>query len=276
MTRKHTAGKIALILLLLAAALAFLYPFFLILLNSLKTNQEINRSVLTMPTELRFDNYTGAWQKMNYPRVLCNSLVITVSGVLGIVFLSSMCAYQLARKTILAGKIILSVFLGAMVVPFQVLIVPIMIVSNNLHLANTLHGLILMYLGLMLPMAVFLYHGFIKSVPRELEEAAQVDGCGEFKAFFLVVFPLLKPITSAVMLFNFLGIFNDFMLPLLMISEKQQQTIPLAISTFFMAFSNQWNLVMAGFVLSVVPIIAFFLALQRNFISGLTAGAVKG
>jgi raffinose/stachyose/melibiose transport system permease protein len=154
--------------------------------------------------------------------------------------------------------------------------VPSVIVAKSLHIVNTTYGLVIMYWGFMLPMAIFLYQGFIKSVPRELEEAAMIDGCGQIYAFFKIVFPMLMPITSTIAIINVLGVFNDFLLPLIMLSSDDVKTIPLSLSIFFSNYTAEWNLIMAALALSIIPGLVFFLLMQKKIIGGLAEGAIKG
>lgn len=274
--KKRLAGRWVLTLVLVLAALLFVFPLILIFLNCLKSQQQITASLLSFPTELHFENFPKAMEKMNYMTAFCNSVIVTVCGVAGLVLLASMTAYQVVRRKCLASRVISALMLASMAIPFQVLMVPLVIVARNLHLINSLPGIIVMYWGFLLPMAMFLYQGFIKGVPRELEEAAMIDGCGQIRAFFRIVFPMLKPITATVAIINILGVFNDFTLPLIMLSSQNLKTLPLSFSVFYGSYLNEWQLIMAGLVLSVFPVLVFFLLMQKNIMDGLTAGALKG
>lgn len=274
--KKRLAGRWTLTLVLVLAALLFVFPLFLIFLNCLKSQQQITASLLSFPTEFHFENFPKAMEKMNYAAAFRNSLIVTVCGVAGLVLLSSMTAYQVVRRKCLASRVISALMVASMAIPFQVLMVPLVIVARNLRLINSLPGIIVMYWGFLLPMAMFLYQGFIKGVPRELEEAAMIDGCGQIRAFFRIVFPMLKPITATVAIINILGVFNDFTLPLIMLSSQNLKTLPLSFSVFYGSYLNEWQLIMAGLVLSVFPVLIFFLLMQKNIMDGLTAGALKG
>lgn len=274
--RKAAWGRTVLFLVLLFVALMFLFPLFLIFLNCLKSQSEIMSSLLSLPTQLHFENFPQAVKKMNYGQSFMNSVLITVFSVAGIVLLASMCAYQVVRRKCFASKLISGLMLASMAIPFQVLMVPSVIVARELKLVNSQYGLILMYWGFLLPMAMFLYQGFIKGVPRELEEAAMIDGAGQIKTFFAIVFPMLKPITATVVILNVMGVFNDFTMPLIMLSSKNTKTLPLAFSVFYGSYANEWQLIMAALVLTVVPVLIFFLLMQKNIMDGLTAGALKG
>ncbi|XID93816.1 carbohydrate ABC transporter permease [Paenibacillaceae bacterium WGS1546] len=232
--------------------------------------------MFTLPSKLTFDNFASVWDRMNYPRTFMNSVFVTICSVVGVLAVSSAAAYRLARRPGKVSQTIFFLVLSSMVIPFQIVMVPALKVAKDLHLVNSIHGLIFMYWGFLIPMALFLYHGFVKSIPYELEEAALIDGCGPFRMFARIVLPLLAPITTTIAIINVLGVFNDFMLPLVMISSNEFRTLPLAVSVFFGTYSNEWNSIMAALTLSMVPIVIFFLSMQRYIIQGLVAGAVKG
>ncbi len=273
---KQTADKVLLVAVLTFSALLFLFPLFLIFINCLKSQPEITASLLAPPTQFHFENFPNAMEQMNYLSAFSNSIIVTVFSVAGLVLLSSMAAYQVVRRKCLASRIISALMVASMAIPFQVLMVPSVIVARELHLVNSRQGLIVMYWGFLLPMAMFLYQGFVKGVPRELEEAAMIDGCGQLRAFFRIVFPMLKPITATVAIINIMGVFNDFTLPLIMLSSQKMKTLPLSFSVFYSSYLNEWQLIMAGLVLSIFPVLVFFLLMQKNIMDGLTAGALKG
>lgn len=273
---RFTVGKLALMLVLGFFALLMLFPLILILINCLKSYQDISKSLLSLPTELHFENFPEAVERMNFWQAIGNSLIITVCSVAGLILVASMAAYQITRRKCLASSIIFVLVLASMAIPFQVLMVPSVIVARLLGLTNSQWGLVIMYWGFLLPMALFLYQGFIKGVPRELEEAAMIDGCGQIRAFFRIVFPMLKPITATVAIVNLLGVFNDFTLPLVMLSSKQVKTLPLSFSVFYGSYANEWHLIMSALLITVLPVLVFFLIMQKHIMGGLTAGALKG
>lgn len=276
MHRKYGFGMTVLEIVMIILALAVLLPVALVVMNSVKGISEVSKSLLSLPKELRWDNFTTAMQRMNYWNALKNSLIVTACSVTGVVLFSSMAAYQITRKQCLLSKIIYYGILLSIAIPFQALMVPLVIVAKTLHLVDNIWGLILIYWGLLLPMSMFLYQGFIKNVPRELEEAALIDGCSPFRAFFSVVFPILKPITVTVVILNCLGVFNDFTLPLILLVSKANRTIPLSISVFFDSYANQWNYIMASLTLVIVPVLVAFLFLQKQIMKGMIDGALKG
>ncbi|WP_338080677.1 carbohydrate ABC transporter permease [Cohnella luojiensis] len=205
-----------------------------------------------------------------------NSIIITVVSVAGILLISSMAAYQLVRHPGRTSQIIFLVILSSLIIPFQTMMIPLVKVAKDLNIINTIHGIIIMYWGFGIPLALFLYHGFIKAVPKELEEAASIDGSGPAGIFFRILLPLLKPITSTIAILHSLWIWNDFLLPLITLSSVENKTIPLAASVYFGQYTNEWHLAMAALTLAILPIMLFFLFMQRYIIQGITAGAVKG
>ncbi len=261
---------------LVIAACFVVFPIVLIFINSFKSNGEILSDMLAIPSQWGFENYKEAISKMNFFRKFANTILVSGMSVAGIVLFGSMAAYKVTRVKNKVSNIIYYGILFTMAIPFQVLMVPVVIVARNLHIVNTLHGMIFMYWGFLLPMAMFLYCGFIKGVPGDLEEAAMIDGCGQFRAFFYVVFPILKPITATVAIINVLGVFNDFMLPLIMINSEKLKTIQLSMSVFYGTYLNRWDLIMAALVLSILPALIFFLLFQKQIIKGMADGAVKG
>ena len=253
-------------------ALLFIYPALFVLVSALKPDADIMLKPLALPSSLFLDNFVKAWKVMEFPRVAATTLLITVLGVVGIVLTSSMAAWMLARTEKRYSWLIYSLFAFALVIPFQIIMVPLAVLASDLGLTNPL-GIVVLYWGLGAPMAVFMFHGFVKSVPKELEESAAIDGAGTAFIFFRIVFPLLKPITATIAVLDALWIWNDFLLPLLVI---KQGTIQLAQMQFYGQFLKEYGPLTASLVLSAVPIVAFYLALQKYIIKGIAAGAVKG
>ncbi len=255
--------------------LIFLIPFYFVLVNSVKSFADILMDAAAWPKEFRFDNYVKVWNILDFPRAFWNSLVITVFSNIGIVVLTSMAAWKMVRTPGKFSKILFIFFVSAMVIPFQTVMIPLMKWGGALGLTNSIPGLIIMYFGFGVPLSLFLYHGFVKTVPQEIEEAARIDGCSQFGVFWQIVFPLLKPITVTVIILNTLWIWNDYLLPLLVLQDAELRTIPLAASSFFAQYTKQWDMGLAALVLGVVPIVIFFLFLQRHIIKGIAQGSIK-
>ncbi|MCH1972764.1 carbohydrate ABC transporter permease [Muricomes sp. OA1] len=218
---------------------------------------------------------------MNFFRAFGNSLIVTIVSTLLIVLLASMTAWMLVRVNNLLSKIIFNLLIATMLIPFQTLMMPLLQemgwIRDNLHIPvlDTLGGLIYMNVGFGASMAVFLYHGFVKSIPVSLEEAAQIDGCSRLGIFFKIVFPMLKPTTVTVAILDVIWIWNDYLLPALVLSSKANRTIPLSTAAFFGQFTIQWNMAMAGLTLTIIPVIIFYLCAQKHIVKGVVAGAVK-
>lgn len=257
-------------------ALLFLVPFYFVIVNSLKGFSDLLLNSAGLPKEIVWSNYTRVWEIINYPRAFMNSFLITLFANAGIALFSAMAAYQLVRKASKVNNFIFAMFVAAMVIPFQSIMIPLVKVASIAGLFNSLPGLIICYFGFGISLAIFLVHGFVKSIPLEIEEAAIVDGSSVYGVFWRIVLPLLKPIIITVILLNSLWIWNDFLLPSLVIPSPNLRTIPLATSSFFAQYTKQWDLALAGLVLGVTPIVIFFLAMQKHIIEGITAGSVKG
>jgi len=258
-------------------ALLFIAPFYFVLVNSIKTLGEILVDAASLPQVYKFTNYSRVWEMIRFPTALRNSVVITVVSVAGIVVISSMTAYRLVRKPSPFNNLLFLAFISSMIIPFQSVMLQLVRVTSLLELRGDLLGIVVCYLGFGLALSVFLFHGFIKGVPLEIEEAAVMDGCSPYGVFWRIVFPLLRPIAVTVVILNTLWIWNDYLLPVLIIgSNKDLTTIPLAVTRFFGQYTKQWDLALAGLAMSVTPIILLFLLLQKYIVEGITAGSVKG
>jgi len=273
---RYGSGKLLLELGMIVLAIAFFFPLYLTFINGMKTYNEVVTSTVALPHIFQFKNFAIVWKQINFLGVFMNSLIITVCSVVGILLISSAAAYQLVRRPGRVSQAIFLIILSSLVIPFQTMMIPLVKVAKDLHLINTLYGIVMMYWGFGIPLALFLYHGFIKSIPRELEEAAHIDGSGPVGVFFRILLPLLKPITTTIAILHSLWIWNDFLLPLITLSSKKNQTIPLASSVYFGQYTNEWHLAMAALTMAVIPVMIFFLLMQRYIIQGITAGAVKG
>lgn len=259
----------------------YLFPIYIIVVNSMKGRSEIYDNILAIPEHINFEYYMNAMRKMNFLNALKNSFIVTIVSILIIVVLSSMTAWMLVRTNNKISKIIFSVLVATMLIPFQTLMMPLMQEMGwireklNIPMMDTLGGLIYMNVGFGASMAVFLYHGFINTIPISLEEAATIDGCTKLGVFWKIVFPMLKPTTVTVVILDVIWIWNDYLLPSLVITSKDLRTIPLSTFSFFGQFTIQWNLAMAGLTLTVIPVIIFYLCAQKYIIKGVAAGAVK-
>ena len=273
--------KLLLELIVVLLCIGYLFPIYIVLVNAFKNRQELYANALALPGKLSFEYFETAMEKMNFLQAFSNSFIVTSVSIAIIVVLASMTAWMLVRTNNKLSKTIFMIFVATMSIPFQTILMPLMQVmgwaSDFLHIPilDTLGGLIYMNIGFGASMAVFLYHGFIKSIPVSLEEAATIDGCNKFMVFWKIVFPMLKPTTVTVMILDVIWIWNDYLLPRLVLSSKSLRTIPLSTASFFGQFTIEWNLSMAGLMLTIIPVIIFYLAAQKHIIKGVAAGAVK-
>lgn len=270
------ANKAITFLLFLALAVLFLFPLYVALLMSLKTAKQTFDNFYALPSSLNFANYVHAWETSKFPLAIMNSLIVTVVSVVLIVLVSALAGYSIARRNKPFYNLMFMVFLSGMMIPFQVTMLPLYKLGKTLQMLDTHWGIILIYGGFGIQTGVLFYAAFIRQISREIEEAARIDGCSTPGIFARIIIPLLKPVTATVVVLNALYIWNDFLLPLLYLQDNQYRTIPLQQYFFFGQYSSDLNLAFAYAVMGMIPVIAFFLLMQKFIIKGIAAGAVKG
>lgn len=268
-------------LVLIVLLFAFLAPFLLVVINVFKTKADITSKPLALIGRHGFtlQNFPEAMEKMDFWTVLGNSLFVTICATILTVLLSAMAAYVIVRNpTWKAGAILFTLMVASMVIPFQVIMVPLVSVYGGmLHVLNSRITLILMHVGFSVSLATFMFHGAIKTnIPMELEEAAEIDGCGKWRTFWRIVFPLLKPTVATVTIIEAMAFWNDYLLPSLVLGRKELYTIPIATQVFYGTYSTDIGLVMAALLLAMLPILVLYVFLQRYVVEGVTSGAVKG
>ena len=284
----------AAILEIIAIVLFLLYmiPFVLVLINSSKPSLKIIMDPLALPENPSqlIANIKTVFTSPNvrYPSSFVSTVIITAVSIGLLVLISSMAAWVLVRTKTALSNVIFMVFVAAMVIPFQVVMFPLVswfftiesalgILRTPFRLLQNYPGIILAYLGFGSSLSIFLFHGFIKSVPLELEEAATIDGCSRPGTFFRIVFPILTPITVTVIILNGIWIWNDFLLPLLVLgSGNNVMTLPLAVASFIGSFVKKWDLILTATLMTMLPVIILFLILQKHIIKGMVEGSVKG
>lgn len=279
-------GLVLLEVLTVLLFIVFMFPFGMVVLNSAKTSKEIIFNAIALPSNwgqlftnisLIFSNPT-----VDYIGAFIDSTIITVLSLVVIVLFSSMAAWVLVRSNKAWSTILFMAFVAAMVIPFQVLMYPLVrwmrVVGDFMHLRllGTYRGIVFAYLGFGSPLSIFIFHGFIKNIPFELEEAATIDGCSRQNIFFKIVFPLLKPIIVTVLILNGIWIWNDYLLPLLVLgSSGAVQTIPIAVTAFAGAYLKQWDLILTSTLIAIIPVIILYLFAQRYIIKGMVEGSIK-
>lgn len=273
--RRHMYPALRLFLAVAVVALVLL-PVFYMLMMSLRPAQDIMAKPLGLPASLFWDNYSKTFGQMNYWRSVANTIGITLAVTLLVSLVSSMAAYPLAR---LRGKVVGLVYmlltLGLMV-PMFVGLTPLYLLLRDLGLLNSYAGIVLAYTALNLPLGVFFYASFLKTVPAELEEAAELDGCNPWQVYWHVILPLLRPITGTLAMFVTLHVWNDLVYPLLFLSDESKFPITVSVFRFIGTMDIDPTKLFPAAVLATLPLLAMFFVLQRQIVAGITAGAVKG
>lgn len=274
MQRKKIISKTVIILCCIILAAFFIFPILLLFINSFKSLKEIYISVLQLPKTLNLDNYISAFKELDYLNAIKNSLIITCTVTVANVICCSMAAWVLVRYKTKTSKLIFTIFSVAVLVPFQCVMLPLLEEMGKLNMIN-MPGLMLVNLGFGSSMSIILFHGFMKNVPVELEEAASIDGASQPRIFFTIVLPLIKGIAVTVAILNVMSLWNDYLLPSLTINRSGTQTLPLRTYLFFGAYTKKWNLGSAALVMAIIPVIIFYVLCQKHIIKGVTEGAVK-
>ncbi len=277
MKERRRRNTILLVCILTIVVLVFIYPVFLMFLNSFKPFGEVVSDPIAFPKAPTTENYTYVINKIHYFRLFLNNVIITVTGILGIVVFSSLAAYILDRRRNLYTKMVYTLLITPMLIPFQTIMITLLKAMNVIHLDQSRLGLGVQYWGFGIPMATFIFYNFMKTIPKELDESAKIDGASTFRGFLSVIFPLLKPVTFTVIVIDVMWIWNDFLLPLLMVnSSNKTKTLVLASYTFVGQMNTKWQYAMTAMVLTVLPSIIVFVFLQKYIVEGVVAGAVKG
>lgn len=264
-------------IIILLFSIFWLMPLVLIFTNSFKPYNDIMQHFLELPKSLAFDMYVETWVKFNFPKLIKNTVIYTVSTVLLIVLMAPMAAYKLARVKNKLSIICFLLIILPMMIPFQSYMISLTKLVSNASLIGTRTGQIIVSTGLCMPLAVYMIHGFIKNVPVDLEESAHIDGAGSVKTYFSIILPLLKPILATVIVLDALATWNDIIVNLFIAgSNTDAINIQNALYMKFSATTSDWEHALPGIVMSIIPSLVFFIFMQKNIVAGVTAGAVKG
>lgn len=272
--RKGTSWPITIILILLSALIIFL-PLYLTLVIALKDPSDMV-NVLSFPKSIRWQNFSDAWKMTDYPAKFANTFFITIFALIFTLITNSLVAYAISRnrKKSKFFNALYFYFISAMFIPFNVLMLPLVKQANLFHIDNVI-GITFLYIIFGLPMNTFLYTGYIKTIPNALDEAATIDGANPWQVFFKVIFPTLTPISATIAILTFMWTWNDFLMPLVLLSKPDQQTLQLSQYVFQRQFSTDYNLAFASYIMVLLPILLVYLIGQKWIISGVTTGAVK-
>jgi len=271
---KKLVGTITVNIVALFTSLIVLIPLVVLFLNSFKTQGESNKMSLSLPKEWIFANYKTVIEQGKLVSSFFNSLLYATCSVLIITTVVAAAAFVIARNRKGINNIIYYFIISGIAIPINN--VALMEVLKALHLVNTRIGIILIYAAINIPLSLFLSYGFISTIPREIDEAAVIDGCGPVKLFALIILPLLKPIIATLFVLNFMAVWNDFTMPLYYLNNSAKWPMTLAVYNFFGAYENSWNLVSADIMLTLLPVLVVFILGQKYIVGGVAAGSVKG
>ncbi len=275
MLRLNKSAKIILFIVLLVYLLVVATPFGVLFLNSFKSMREIYLKPFAITESFSLDNYVQAWEKADLGSAYINSLIVSITSIGGVLLFSSMLAFMISRYRFKFRRLIYIYIITGLALPARLAVIPIYVTLNQMNLIDTRIGLIMVYIATGTAFATFIIKGFMDSIPIEIEESARMDGATPWIIYWKIALPLTKPALVVVGLVNFVNVWNDFFFPLIILSSSSKETVPLAISVFFGEFSNQWHLIAAALSMSIIPIMLIFFIFSKNFISGITQGAIK-
>ena len=262
-------------LVLILLAILFLVPFYFVIVNSFKSMNEITADNVALPTSLNWDNFKQALSSIRYGQSLLNTFLITFFSNVGWILIAPMGAYYIGRIDNKFCKFLFTLIIASMSIPFQAVMIPMVVVGTMFHLINSIPGVIVIYVGLAIPFAVFMCTGALRYIPREVEESAYIDGATQFQTFWKIVFPMMQSTIVTVTILNTFWFWNDFILPQILLQNKNALTLQLAIYQLFGENVYQWNIIMPALLLAILPIVIFFILMQSKIVEGVAAGAVK-
>ncbi|MDR1426510.1 MAG: carbohydrate ABC transporter permease [Bifidobacteriaceae bacterium] len=278
MNKRYTWRTFGHELVMLVLAAGFCLPLYILISVALKPNDQLFTKPWEFPAQPDWGNFSEAWGERTDPTLtqsLLSSAIITISAVVILIVTGSLCSYVLARRPGRLSNLLYVLFLLGIIVPFQLCIVPLYVGFRTAGITGTYLSMIILWVGVFMPLTVFLYTGFVRQLPRDYEESARVDGAGIFRIFFRVVFPLLRPVTGTVAIMTGLFIWNDFFASLVFLGGTQNATIPVAIYSFVGEYLTKWNLVFAVVIIALAPLVIFFVLAQKQMIRGF-AGGIRG
>jgi raffinose/stachyose/melibiose transport system permease protein len=275
MRAKPSPLRVLFFVLTFLLAVIVLSPFYFVLTNSVKSYSEIIFNAARLPQELMFSNYAVGIERVRFWQLFFNSLYVTVLGIAGMCLLGSMAAWKMARVKSRTSTLMYASYILAMIIPFQSIMIPLVVVAVNLSMLNPT-GLGIIYWGYGMPLTVFLYRGYFNYVPRELDESGMLDGCNDLVLFWRILFPQLRTMTTTIIILQALWVWNDFLLPLLILNKRAFYTIPLGINSFFGIYKAAWDMALPILVLGMIPLVTVFLMAQKHIVRSIAASGLKG
>ena len=273
---KIKPGQIVLFVVTILLAILFLYPVFFALISAFKSNGDILKNPIALPTSFYTQNFQDLFAQSDFATAILHSVFLTVVSEVLIVCIVPMAAYGIERRKSKTTSLIYTYFLAGMMIPFHLYMFPLFKEMKVFHIFGNMVGPIVCYISGSIAFGTLLYCSFLKGIPLEIEEAAQIDGCTPFQTFWKVTFPLLGPCTGSMVILNGLGIWNDYLMPYLALPSGKAKTITVEIASFVGQYTARWDIVFAGTVISIVPALIIFCMFQKYFVKGITAGAAKG
>ncbi|MCR4587717.1 MAG: carbohydrate ABC transporter permease [Lachnospiraceae bacterium] len=274
--KKPTARDFILFVLLIFISLLFLYPILFALQSAFKSNGEILKNPIALPTTFYVQNFKDLFEQSDFFTAIVHSVCLTVVSELLIILIVPMAAYAIDRRPGRFTGLLYTFFLAGMMVPFHLYMFPLFKEMKFFHIFGTMAGPVVSYIAGSVSFGTLLYCSFLKTVPLEIEEAAKIDGCTPFMTFWRVTFPLLGPCTGSMVILNGLGIWNDYLMPYLVLPSGKAKTITVEIASFVGQYTARWDIVFAGTIISIVPALIIFIMFQKYFVKGITAGGAKG
>ncbi len=274
-SRRLNLSTIAVNLLLWGYAVIVLGPLLLVVSNALRPTREIFKNPIGLPTSPSFASFVKAWEEASFNTYFLNSLMITVASVILATAVASLAGYILGRYTFTGSRLLAAYFLAGLMLPFRLAIVPLFLLLNDMGLIDNRMGLILVYAATGIPFSVFILSSFFRQLPKELSEAARIDGAGELTIFGRIMLPLVRPALATVIVFQFVPLWNDFFFPLVLLRSTSKWTLPVGMTRFFGEFQADWSTLFAGLIITTLPLIILFLLATKQIIAGLTAGINK-
>ena len=256
-------------------ALIIFYPLFNMVISSLKTTREIFQHPFSLPSTFAVDNYRVVWVEKGFGRYFGNSLIVTLVAMLFVLLLGSMAAYGVSRYRYRLNTLIYMLFLSGIMLPLKAAIIPLFMLIKSLGLMDTRASVIFIFMAMGLPSTVFILSGFMKAIPMDLEYAARIDGCNDWRIFRQVVMPVTTPAIALVTIYNAVPIWNDFFFPLVFLQSDRLKTLPVGLTSFFGQYSTNWGLLFTGLSIAILPMLVLYLFMSSYFIKGMTAGAIK-
>jgi raffinose/stachyose/melibiose transport system permease protein len=263
-------------LFLIIFSILILAPFVWVVISSLKSKDQYVMTPGSFPNPIHPENYIKAVQAVSFPTLFKNSLFLSSVSTAGAVIVSSMASFVLARYTFKLSKLCYTYLLMGMMIPLNAAIIPLFLFFRNVGLLNTYQGVLIPYIAFQIPMGIFLITNYMKTIPAELEESAIIDGCGGGKLFLQIILPLSRPILATYAIITFIGLWNEFLFALVLLTGEKFRTIPLGLATFRGQYDTNATVMLAATVISIIPVIIIYVLLRDNIVKGMTAGAVKG